>query len=301
MSSILQDKPVQTIPLEQVEGRIDHLDVDLKTRRLFVAALGNNTLEVIDLQEGRRLHTIADLREPQGVVSLPARIVVSCGEDGTVRFYDSESYRLLSTVEMKEDADNLRTDGKLVYVGYGRGAIGVIDPEKGAKVADYRLEGHPESFQLETKGRRIFANVPGAKHVAVIDRDKEKVVATWPLKDAERNYPMALDESHHRLYVGCRKPPKLLVLNTESGNIEAALDCSGDPDDIFYDAKRKTVQVACGEGFLNIFDAESGKLVSKIETAAGARTALYIPDWDRLILAVPRRGKQNAELRVYKP
>jgi DNA-binding beta-propeller fold protein YncE len=293
----------QTLPLPKVEGRIDHLAWDAKAGRLLVAALGNNTVEVIDLAQGKMIHRIEGLHEPQGLLSLDGQIIVASGGDGSCHFYDGESFKLTKTANCKDDADNVRYDAeaKLVYVGYGDGALGVIDPVKGAKVGDIPLDAHPESFQLESKGKRIFVNVPKAGQIAVVDREKRSVIAKWKLS-AQSNFPMALDEEGHRLFVGCRQPSKLLVFDTESGKEIAAVDCSGDTDDGFYDASSKRVFVSCGAGFLDVFDtAEAApKRVAKVATAAGARTCLYVPDLGKIFLAVPHRGSQQAEVRVYK-
>ncbi len=233
---------------------------------------------------------------------LEGQIVVASGGDGSCRFYDGSTFKLLKTVDCKEDADNVRydADAKRIYVGYGSGALGIIDPEKGARIGDIPLEAHPESFQLESKGKRIFVNVPKASHIAVVDREKREVIAKWKLS-AGSNYPMALDEAGHRLFVGCRQPSKLLVFDTESGKEIAAVECSGDTDDVFNDAPSRRVFVSCGAGFLDMFDASEAapKRTSKVATAAGARTCLCVADAGKVFLAVPHRGGQQAEVRVY--
>jgi DNA-binding beta-propeller fold protein YncE len=302
LAALQEAELVQTIPMAKVEGRIDHLAYDAKAGRLLVAALGNNTVEVIDLAAGKVIHKIDGFHEPQGIVSLDGQIVVASGGDGSCRFYDATTFKLVRTVDCKDDADNVRFDGeaKLVYVGYGGGGLAVVDPEKGAKIGDIPLDGHPESFQLESKGKRIFVNVPKSGHIAVVDREKRTVIAKWKLS-AGSNFPMALDEAGHRLFVGCRQPAKLLVFDTESGKEIAAVDCSGDTDDVFYDAPSKRVFVSCGAGVLDVFDAsESPKRTAKIPTAAGARTCLYVPDLGKIFLAVPHRDRQQAEIRVFK-
>jgi hypothetical protein len=299
----LQEAPVelvQTIPMAKVEGRIDHLAYDAKSGRLSVAALGNNTIEVIDLAAGKVLHKIEGLHEPQGILSLDGRIVVASGGDGSCRFYDGTTFKLLKSVDCREDADNVRYDAeaKLVYVGVGNGGLAVVDPEKGIKVGEIPLEAHPESFQLESKGKRIFVNVPKAEHIAVVDREKRAVVAKWKLS-AGANFPMALDEEGRRLFVGCRRPAKVLVFDTETGKEVAAVDCSGDTDDVFFDAPSKRLFVSCGEGFLDVFDAAM-KRTAKVPTAAGARTCLYVPAEEKIFLAVPHRDRPQAEIRVFK-
>ncbi len=299
---------VQTIPLPGVKGRFDHFSIDAKGNRLFFAALGNNTVEVIDLAAGKRLHSIPGMSKPQGVLYLDDQdqIGVASGSDGTFKLLNAASFELVKSIGSLDDADNLRFDSKWkrIYVGYGDGALAVIDPFTLQNSGETKLTGHPESFQLEKQSSRIFVNVPDAKQIAVIDREKKKVMATWPMKEFQANFPMTLDESNHRLFVGCRKPARLVVFDTEAGKPVADLAISGDTDDLFCDAKRKRIYISCGEGSLDTISQESPdsyKPLSKLHTAAGARTCFFSPDLDRLYLAIPDRGNQKAEIRVYQP
>jgi DNA-binding beta-propeller fold protein YncE len=292
----------RTIPLE-VKGRIDHLALD--GDRLFVAALGNDSVEVVDLKAGKAVARIDGLNEPQGVAAVPEthRLIVAGGGDGKVRVYDAD-LKPLGSVDRLEDADNARydTDGKLAYVGCGDGALAVIDPQAIVKVGEIKLQGHPESFQLDPKSPLIYVNVPAKKHVAVVDRKQRTVIATWPLTDAAANFPMALDAENHRLFVGCRKPAKLIVLDTTTGKTVASLDCCGDADDIFYDAAKKRIYVAGGEGAISVFEqttADKYASLGKISTAPGARTAMFSADGE-LYVAVPQRPGQRSEIRVFK-
>ncbi len=297
----------RTIPLPGVEGRIDHFDFDAAGERLFVCALGNNTVEVIDLNKGERVHTIRGLGAPQGVAFVPElnRLLVANDKGGVCDIYDANSFQLIGKVEFGDDADNVRCDraSKQIYVGFGSGGIGVINAVDGKQVGSIKLAAHPEAFELERQGHRIFVNVPTARHVAVIDRDKGEVIATWKTDGAFGNFPMALDEAHHRLFVGCRLPSKLVVLDTESGKPVTSVGISGDPDDIFYDSKRHRVYVICGAGKIDIVDqtdANTYKALTKISTADGARSGLFVPERDALFIAVPHRGSQRAEIRRYQ-
>ena len=299
-------KLIKTIPMPDVKGRFDHFAMDVKGQRLFVAALGNNTVEVFDLKAGKRLRSIAGCNKPQGLLFLPKGnlLFVANGGDGRLRIYDCSSFKPLVTVGALDDADNLRYDAKLdrVYVGYGDGALGVVNPVTGVLTGSVKLLGHPESFQLEQEGNRIFANVPQAGHVAVIDRHTRTVLEAWLLPGAQANFPMALDERDHRLFVGCRNPARLAVLDTASGRVVSNLPIVGDTDDLFYDANRKRIYVSGGEGFVDVIeqrDANNYKLLEKTSTAPGARTSFFSPDLNQLYLAVPKRGDRSAELRVY--
>jgi DNA-binding beta-propeller fold protein YncE len=297
----------QTIPLLGVEGRIDHLAFDAAGQRLFVCALGNNSVEVLDLRKGERIHSITGLGAPQGVAYAPElnRLFVANDQSGIFKIFDAQSFQPFGELNFKDDADNVRYDdaAKKVYVGFGSGGIGIVNAVDGTQVDSIKLAGHPEAFALERQGERIFVNVPTSRHVEVIDRDKGEVIATWSTGLAFGNFPMALDESNHRLFVGCRLPSKLVVLNTDSGDVVAKIDISSDADDVFYDGKRHRIYAICGAGKIDIIDqagANNYKASSKIDTADGARTGLFVPGRNILFIAVPHRGSQQAEIRSYE-
>jgi DNA-binding beta-propeller fold protein YncE len=300
-------EPVATIDLPSVKGRIDHFGIDLKQRRLFVAALGNDTLEVVDLKSSRRERSIGGFREPQGVLYLPEfnRVYVANGSANRVDILDGASLARIKSVEGLDDADNVRYDpsSSKVYVGYGKGALRALDPATGGSSGDIRLAGHPESFQLETRGTRIFVNVPTARHVAVVDRTKHAVVATWDVPGAESNFPMALDESGRRLFVGTRKPAMLLVYDIDSGKVVAKQPIGGDTDDIFFDPERKRLYAICGEGLIDIVrqeDPDHYSLEGTVRTASRARTGLFVPEEARFYVAAPAIGTSPARLLAYR-
>ena len=219
--------------------------------------------------------------------------------------YDAKSFQLIAKVDFQDDADNMRYDSatKQIYVGFGSGGIGIINATDGKRVGSIKLAAHPEAFELEKRGKRIFVNVPNARHVAVIDRDKGEVIKTWKTDLAFGNFPMALDEANHRLFVGCRLPSKLVVLNTDSGNVVVKIDISGDSDDLFYDSKRHRIYAICGAGKIDIIDQTNPNTYTastKVDTAEGARTGLFVPERDTLFVAVPHRGSQKAEIRAYR-
>src|SRR5882724_7589270 len=297
----------QTISLPGVEGRIDHMALDASGEKLFVCALGNNTVEILDLRKGERIHSITGLGAPQGIAYIPElnRIFVANDKGGICKIYDGKSFQAVGELDFKDDADNVRYDDatKKLYVGFGSGGIAVVNAPDGKQIGSIKLSAHPEAFELEKQGKRIFINVPNSRDVAVIDRDKGEVIATWKTDLAFGNFPMALDESNHRLFVGCRLPSKLVVLNTESGDAVAKIDISGDPDDAFYDRKRHRIYAICGAGKIDIIeqtDANNYKALTKIDTAEGARTGLFVPERDTLFVAVPHRASQQAEIRAYR-
>ena len=298
---------VQTIPLPNVEGRIDHFGVDTEGERLFVSALGNNTLEILDLRAGRRIRNIDSLAEPQGVSFVREfnKVFVANGKDGSLRIFDGNSFQPITRLDFTDDADNVRYDRvtKRIFVGYGDGALGIVDAASGKRLGDIKLDAHPESFQLETSGPRIFINVPKAGHIAVVDRERRAVIARWPVVTARANFPMALDETKHRLLVTCRKPAELLVFDIALGKQVTSLPVVGDADDMFYDPQRHRIYISGGEGFISVIeqrDADHYQEVAKIPTASGARTSFFVPESRRLYLAVPHRGGQDTEIRVYE-
>ena len=298
---------VRSIELPHVEGRIDHLAFDPATERLYVAALGNNTVEVLDVKAGRHLRSLPGFREPQGVaVAADTRSVgVANGQGEGLQLLSADDYRPGAIVRLGDDADNVRYDAaaRRFYVGYAGGALAAIDVAAGTLLGQVKLAGHPESFQLEREGPRVFVNIPSAEQIAVVDRASMKVTTTWPLTSARANYPMSLDEANHRLFVGCRRPAKALVFDTASGKERASFDIVGDTDDLFYDAARKRVYVSGGDGFIDVVEDQGANRftrIARVATAAGARTSLFVAEQERLYLAVPHRGSQRAEVRVYE-
>ena len=301
-------KLTKTIPLPGVKGRFDHFAADANGLRLFVAALGNNTLEVFDTKAAKRVKTIGKLHKPTGVLFLSEvnQIGVANGDDASFKLFDGASYNPVNNLGALDDADNVRRDTKtrLIYVGYAEGALGILDPDGRKHLGDIKLPAHPESFQLEREGKRIFVNVPDAKQIAIIDRDQRAVIARWPMERFRGNFPMALDESGHRLFVGCRQPPRLVVFNTETGTPVADLEISGDTDDLFYDARRNRIYLSCGEGFLDVIQHRADDRYERIArepTRGGARTCFYSAELDLIFLAVSQRDGRDAELRVYEP
>ncbi len=299
----------EAIPLEGIKGRFDHFGTS--GRKLFVSALGNNTVEVIDIS-GRTLeHTITGVPNPQGVVYAPEANKLFVGSSkGKLYIYDGNSFDLITSIDFHGDVDNLRYDAanKRVYVGYGdedTAAIGAVDATTNTRIEEeYKLGAHPESFQLETSGPNIYVNLPDLKQVAVINR-RTHAISRWPLT-LEHNFPMALDEVDHRLFVGTHEPARLAVFDTQSGRMITALQSVQDADDLYYDAARKRIYMAGGEGLIYAFrqkDPDHYELIVKLPSALGARTAGYFgkgkKGFDRFYLAVPARADHGAEIWIY--
>ena len=299
-------KSIGVVLLPHVEGRLDHMAADVDGNRVFVSALTNNRVEVIDVKRQTLLYSISGLAQPKGIGYLAGfdRIFVANGADGTVRKYDGGTYLPLQSKRIGDNIDNLRTgvSDNRVFVGYGKGMLaGLDDTEK--KLFEIKLDAHPEGFQVEGFGPRIFVNVPDRHEIEVLDRDTHAVVAKWPLKGERRNFALAIDETNRRVFVACRQPSALLVMDMSNGALIQKLPTIGDSDDVFYDRVRKRIYVTGGEGAISVYeqkDANHYRQIARVATASGARTSLFVADWNRLIVAVPARGNRRAELRIYR-
>ena len=295
---------IANIPLPHVGGRIDHLAFDAARQRLFVAALGNDTVEVIDTSRNAHLRSIVGFHEPQGVAVLPdlGAVAIANGDTGTLQLVDASTLEAKWTITIGGDADNVRYDAaaKQVFVAYV-GGIAIVDPAAGRVVRRIQINSHPESFQLESEGSRLFANLPGGSELVVADRRSAAVVARWPTGACQANYPMALDEPSHRLFVGCRRPASLAVFDTATGKPLGSIPAVGDTDDLFYDAMRQRFYVIGGEGFVDVVqrNGDAMRRITRVPTRDGARTGTWVAAEGRLYVAVPARRGQPAEIRVF--
>jgi hypothetical protein len=300
----------EEIPVPSVAGRLDHFSADAKRRRLFVSALGNNTVEVIDVFAGKVMHSIKGLAEPQGPLYVPSvdKLYVANAEDGKVRVYDGVTYALRKTIDFGNDPDNMRYDdaSKTVFVGFGQedGGIGMIDPKTDERVGKvYKTEGHPESFQVETSGGHIFVNVPDAGNVVEsIDR-KTGAMTKWTLKGLRGNYAMALNEENHRLFTITRKTPMMVVLDAQTGREVVRLRAAGECDDVFFDASRKRIYAIGGEGIISVFqenDPDHYELVANVPSSVGIRTGYFFTKRDRFYVGVPAKGSEPAQIWTYE-
>lgn len=294
------------VTLGEVRGRIDHLAVDTTRQRLYVAELGNNSVGVVDLKERRLLRTLPGFREPQGIAYEPSTdiVYVANAADGSVRLLHAEELTSAGAIEIGADADNIRIDmsSHRVLVGYGNGALAVIDPVRRKKIADFRLKAHPEGFQVEPQGGRLFVNVPDANEIAVLDLVTGKQTSAWPTENLHANFPLAIDLERQQVLAVFRHPAKLSAFNMREGGMTHAVEACRDSDDLFVDAKRSQIYISCGEGFLDVFAVRATGFVrvAHLATAAGARTSLWVPQLDRLFLAV--RGRERpAAIWIFRP
>src|SRR6266850_7948042 len=292
---------VTTVVMPEVAGRIDHLALDQARQRLFVAALGNDSVEVIDTAKNMHLRSLPGFHEPQGVAVLPDlnAVAIANGDSGTLQLLDAVTLQTRWTINIGGDADNVRYDtaARRVFVAY-QGGIAVVDPAAARVVQRIQINGHPESFQLESQGTRLFANVPGASEVIAADRSTIAVAARWRTGACQGNYLMALDEGTHRLLIGCRRPASLALFDTAAGRSLGAIPMVGDTDDLFYDGARRRAYVTGGEGFVDVVRREGDALrrIAHLPTRDGARTGVWVTEQSRLYLAVPARRGQPAEI-----
>jgi len=294
------------IALGHVTGRIDHLAVDLAHHRLFVAELGNGSVSVIDLATAKVIERLSHFKEPQGLAYVPrfGTLYVASGGDGSVRLINGGDLKEVDRITVGEDADNVRLDAqeRLVVVGYGQGGLAMIEPETRRQIADVALGGHPEGFQLEANGNRVFVNLPDRGSIAVVDQALGKVLTTWPTGRLHDNFPMALDAERKQVLVVFRSPPQLVAYAMADGAVIAKAAACGDSDDVFVDAKRQRIYISCGEGFVDVFAQDGGlHRIGHLPTVSGARTALFVPKLDRLFVAIRARPNQPAAIWIYRP
>lgn len=294
-----------TIPLGAVAGRIDHLAIDLPRHRLFVAQLGDDTVSVVDLDAQRVTHVIRELKEPQGVayVGLRDTLYVANGGDGSVRLFQGSDYKEVGRIELGDDADNIRLDvtGTRTFIGYAGGKLAEVDTVSRSKVGDTRLKAHPESFQIDPSTSHAFVNVPAAKEIAVVDYAARRQVASWPVTD-DGNFPMALDPANRRVIVVFRNPAMFAAYSMPDGKPVARIPTCGDADDVFVDAGRRRVYISCGEGAIDVLQAQADRYgrLARIPTFPGARTSLFVPELDRLYVAARATPEQQASILVFK-
>lgn len=296
---------IQTFEMPGVKGRVDHLSIDLKSNRLFVAALGNGTVEVIDLTNGKIIHTIKNLKEPQGVeyVQQYDLLFITSAGDGTCKIFNASDFKLLKQIQFESDADNIRYDKntRIVFVGFGSGGIAAIDAMNLKLLFKINLSAHPEAFQIDEKNGRIFVNIPDANQLDVIDINKKQVTGRIRL-GIKGNFPMELDTTNQVIFIGSRSPSRLVLFDARTLRMISKNNISGDADDIYYDGADSLIFVSCGSGYIDIFKQKNSKniyLKEKVKTIPGARTSLFVPESRKLFVAARRYNGLNAKVLEY--
>ena len=311
-------KLIQKIPLPNVKGRIDHMDVDIKGKRLFVAGLENGTLEVVDLKAGKWARSVPGLKAPQGVAYVPAlnKVFVANENDDTLKVFRGDTLDLLKTIRLDLGANRVTYDphSEKLYVGYGgasakkdNGEIGIIDAENDQHIGDIQVGIRPAEILMDKSGQTLFVFESVVSKIQVIDARKNQVLSTWPVS-ALRPGDGAFDEATHRLLIGTRTPPALIVMDPASGKEVANLPTVEGMDGVYFDAPRKRVYVSGGRGFDvgSVFvyqqhDADHYTQLARIPTRPGAGTSFWSPELNRYYVAAPANDKEQAAILVFEP
>ncbi len=309
---------VQTIPMPNVRGRIDHMDVDVKDKRLFVAGLENGSLEVVDLRAGKWLRSVPGFKKTQGVAYARSlnKVFVASGDDGMLRVFRGDTLDFLDAIKLDLGPNRVAYDPhtELLYVGYGGkdagkdyGQVGVIDAKTDRHIGDIKVEAHPAELLLDQSGKTLFVFVSAASKVQVVDTNKREVVSTWPVS-SQRNGDGAFDENTHRLFIGARTPPQMLVVDSQTGKEIANLPTVEGMDGVYFDAGHKRVYVSGGRdqgvGYVFAYQQNDGdhyETIGKIPTRPGAGTSFWSPELDRFYVAAPAHDKEEAAILVFEP
>jgi DNA-binding beta-propeller fold protein YncE len=306
-------KLVQTIPLAEVDGRIDHFAIDVRGRRAFLAALAKNTIEVVDLRAGRVTHTLSGFAKPQGVLFVPKfnKLVIASGADGLVKTLDGTTLAVIQTASVSLGADAIGYDPRSteIYIGSGggdankeQGDLTVFNVASGAQVVALTTDAHAGGSVVEGHGEHVFVLVPEKAQVVVLDRKTRAQVAKWTIPGIQKNVALALDERSHRLFLGVRTPASIVVLDSDSGAVVATVPTVATLDGLSFDSATRRIYTSGGEGFVDVteqIDADHYERIARIPTGPIARTSVFVPEWHRLYVAVPRDKERGAELRVF--
>ncbi len=309
---------VQTIPMPNVKGRIDHMDVDVKGKRLFVAGLENGSLEVVDLQAGKWSKSIPGFKKTQGVAYVPSlnKVFVASGDDGMLRVFRGDTLDLLDAIKLDLGPNRVAYDPhrKLLYVGYGGkdagkdyGEVGIIDANTDKHVGDVKVEAHPAELLLDASGNTLFVFVSAASKVQVVDTNKREVVSTWPVS-SQRNGDGAFEETRQRLFIGTRTRPQMIVMDSQTGKEIANLPTVDGMDGVYFDTAHKRIYVSGGRdydvGYVFAYqqkDADHYETIGKIPTKSGAGTSFWSPELNRYYVAAPAHENEGAAILVFEP
>jgi hypothetical protein len=302
----------KTFVLPEGTGKFDHFADDLNANRLFIAATGNHSIEILDLNSGKVAETLTGLGKPHGLawIATSRRLYAADGSQGNLKVYEGSPFKLTNSTKLSDDADDMVYDAKskLLYVGHGGSdaanpaGIAVIDTTSQTLVVDLPASSHPEGFDIDNAKGRIFVNIADSAEIAVIDGSTHTEVAIWKLTQAKDNVPLAYDEEHEILFVACRTPARLLVLDGNTGRELADLPSDSGADDLFYDAQLRRIYLIAGAGAVDVYEIDSGKTVraiGSVHTSAGAKTGLFVPSQHELFVGAAATAAKQAQILLY--
>jgi DNA-binding beta-propeller fold protein YncE len=268
---------------------------------------------VIDLKSGKWIASIPQQSKPQGVFYSTEfkKLFVANGTDGTCKIFAGDTFKLIASLPIGVDANHVGYDPatKYLYVGFGdtkSGGLAIIDTRDNQHIANIKTDARAGGIMIENAGPRTFVTLAGTTNLGVVDLKKREQITKWPT--GVPNSPLALDESHHRLFDGVRDPATLIVLDTESGKEIARLEGVAGTDGLWYDSAHQRVYASGGRGFETGFiytyqqkDADHYELTAKVPTAPGAGTSFWSPELNRFYVAAPASDKEDAAILVFEP
>ena len=307
---------VHTVTLPGYSGDFDHFAVDRGEGRVLLAAEDHATLEVFDLKTGDHLRTIGGFDAPHSILVRTGKPTIFVTDSGPSmsKLLDANDYAKKGTVKLVVGADSSVYDpaADILYVVTGgkdvqmsTANVEAVNPDSGAVLGKITFnDNHVEAMALEKHGNRLFVNLTQTNKLAVVDRKTMKEIAEWPIPPAQQNAMVAFDEAAHRLYVVCRKPGMVVVLNSDSGKVVGTQPAPLRADDVMFDASAHRLYVPGGEGYIGVYDTSDPdhlKLTAKIPSAPGAKTGLLLPDRHELLLAAsPGDTKAVAKVLTFR-
>ena len=310
-------KLIATTPLPGFTGDFDHFALDLQGKRLFLTAEDHKTVEVFGL-DGKHLHSITGFDTPHAALYVPEsdKLIVADGDDdfGKAEIVDGKTYKIINTIKLPNGADGAvyNPTNHRYYIETGSDketdkthAISMIDTQKLEHVGDLTFPGnHSEGMAIDQAGKKLYVNLTGDNKVGVVDLDSRKVEKTFPVPGAKKTNAMILDEANHRLFITARIPPKLIILNADTGAEVASFPISGLNDDAWFDIKNKRIY-ATGTDTTTVIeqkDADRYEKIADVPTGFRAKTSILVPEVNRLYIAVSGKGTPGAKLalKVYE-
>jgi DNA-binding beta-propeller fold protein YncE len=303
----------RSIELPGVTGKFDHFAIDTPGHRLFVAATGNHSVEVIDLTSDRVVESIKGLGKPHGLawVNSTGSLYVADGSLRELRLYQGKPLTLAGKISLSDDADDMVYDeaDHLLFVGHGGSdaanpaKVAIVSTDPFSLIASLPVATHPEALEIDPQSQRVFANIAESNEVAVIGAKTRGIVAHWKLTKAADNVPLAFDADHRLLFVACRKPGMLLALDAATGRELTSAASAEQADDLFYDSVLHRVYLISGAGEVDSYQVDAGNalhVLPAVHTVSGAKTALFVPAENLLYVGVPSANDRAGEVRVYK-